>query len=305
MKTYINDSPNENRRSHKENNIIKKGNISNKISKYNRYFSSSLPKENKTIKKYINEKLSSIRNNNINTQKTLIERNPKISNLKYKTNLIYKKINLASSLNIKKKYSNDNIKPKYNLKGTIYNKKNISTIKINNANDINNNFYYDNSKKINSITTSASARRNTFKKVTDPSKFNNCNYYRSIYNNKRLNSIERNKTLFTRFNYNIRKILDENNISKNKINIYNYKIKNNDSNNINENNNIYENNNINENIILQQYDSQGSKKYRDENINYNNLSYCIDDYNHISNKTINYVNKLKEENDVLKKELKE
>ena len=302
MKAFINESPDVHKKSQKENNKIKKRNFSNKMTKNNKYFSSSLPKENKTVKKYINEKLNSIRRNNINCHKCLIDRSNDKSSPKYKTNLIYKKINITSNLNTKKKHSNDNIKKKINIKEAIYNKKNISTIKINNTNDNYNNVNYDNSKLFNNITTSASARVSSLNRTKDTSRFNYYNHSKNNFNNARFNSIERNKTLYNRVNNNIIKFLDENYYGHNKINVFNYKIK-----------NIDNDNNTNENAILIKDDFQGSQNYQDENIDYNNISFCIDNYlNNIANKgsynsntNSNYVNKLKEENDALKKELKE
>ena len=60
MKTNLNDHQNKHTKTIKEVSISKKGIISNQISQYNRYLSSSLPKENKTLKKYINDRLNSI-----------------------------------------------------------------------------------------------------------------------------------------------------------------------------------------------------------------------------------------------------
>ena len=122
MKTNLNDHQNKLTKTIKEVSISKKGIISNQISQYNRYLSSSLPKENKTLKKYINDRLSSINKKKINFHKSLIHQDPPKSTEKYKSNLIYRKNNLNSNLKINQKSMDKSLK-KNIIKGRIYNKK--------------------------------------------------------------------------------------------------------------------------------------------------------------------------------------
>ena len=305
MNTYLNVRPNKYIKSLKEVNLFKKDNNSSQISHYNRYLSSSLPKENKTLKKYINERLNSITKIKNKFQNSLIRQNPSKSNSKYKQNLIYKKSTLSSNLCTNKKSINQNLKQKL-MKDRIYNKKTILTIKKSPTSyeNINENYKSanikkdDNSKLINSISTST-GMNSTTNKFAECSNFR---YYDS--NNYNNSSIEKNKTIYDKYNNNKRFLLDESNYCKHKINNFNYETGSDDY--------------INENIILLKCDnnysslsfgnsfsysnSQRSKKYNEDRINKNHKN-CTFYFN--NNKNSLYVNKLKEENEQLKKELKE
>ena len=305
MKTYFNDHRNKYIKSLKEINLFKKDNNSSQITHYNRCLSFSLPKENKTLKKYINDRLNSITKIKNNFQNSLIQQNPSKSISKYKQNLIYKKSNLSSNLYTRKKSINQNLKQKL-MKDRIYNKKSILTIKKSPTSNENINDNYksvnlkkdDNSRLIKSISTST-GMNSTINKIAECSNFR---YYDSYkYNNS---SKEKNKTIYERCNNNKKFLLDESNYCKHKINNFNYETGSDDY--------------INENIILLKCDnnyssltfgnsfsysnSQRSKKSNENRINKNNNN-CTFFFN--NNKNSLYINKLKEENEQLKKELKE
>ena len=311
MKTNLNDHQNKHTKTIKEVSISKKGIISNQISQYNRYLSSSLPKENKTLKKYINDRLNSINKKKINLCKSLIHQDPPPkSTEKYKSNLIYRRNNLNSNLKINQKSLDKSLK-KNIIKERIYNKKSILTIKKNNTHNNNSNDNYksvnikksDNSKLINSISTSAGMSSSS-NKIDENSKMNYYDYHKNNYNLLN-NSIEKSNTVCDKYNNNNRFFLDESNYCRPKINNFNYETGSDD--------------NINENIIFLKCDnyssltfgnsfsysnSQRSKKNNDENINNNNITFFFNNSNN-NNKNNTYVNKLKEENEALKKELKE
>ena len=125
MKSNLNENPNRYKKNNKEIIFHKKAKISNKINNCNIYSSSSLPKMNKTLKKYINEKLN-IKNNKFNKFNNLYqEQNPSRSNPKNKSLLIYKKENIFLIQKVNPKSKDKNIKHK-NIKEQVYSKKNIS-----------------------------------------------------------------------------------------------------------------------------------------------------------------------------------
>jgi len=298
MKVNNNDDLTKCLREIKRRNFHKKSSTS-KID--NLKISSSSLKPNKTIQKYINERLNSIKKSkNYDSIKSKIKINVKPN----KNKLI-----IISHKNKNKKYI-EAIKNKKKTESFL-----IDKIKDNNSidNSLNKSFNIifkrkENSKEsklINSISTSAgiSFCSNENKKNMNyiENKINENNYYYNI-NKYNVDSISYKKNNYNYLNdYNIKKILEESNCNKN--------------NNIN-----YENgNDDNEYKIFFKFDdnslltfgnsfsysnSQRNKLKNDDKIS-NKRTSCknfISSYN-INNKI--YVNKLKEENETLKKELKE
>lgn len=298
MKVNNNDDLTKCLREIKRRNFHKKSSTS-KID--NLKISSSSLKPNKTIQKYINERLNSIKKSkNYDSIKSKIKINVKPN----KNKLI-----IISHKNKNKKYI-EAIKNKKKTESFL-----IDKIKDNNSidNSLNKSFNIifkrkENSKEsklINSISTSAgiSFCSNENKKNMNyiENKINENNYYYNI-NKYNVDSISNKKNNYNYLNdYNIKKILEESNCNKN--------------NNIN-----YENgNDDNEYKIFFKFDdnslltfgnsfsysnSQRNKLKNDDKIS-NKRTSCknfISSYN-INNKI--YVNKLKEENETLKKELKE
>lgn len=330
MKTFLNDRQSKNINYQKEVGMLKKIKIASHISEYKSYLSSSLPKESKTIKKYINEKLNSIKKTKTQLPNSLIHRNSKRSTQKTKTSLIYNKNNATTKLNTNLKTIDKGLNQKI-VKKIIY-KKNILALKnthrqndnIHNDTNIHNDNYKsfnakknDNSKIINSISTSGGMTNSTDKDKDKNEVNSKFNYYDDQKTNfvysLGQNSLEKNNILINRYNNN-RFLLEESNYCKHKINNFNYETGSDD--------------NLNENIVFLKCDnyssltfgnsfsysnSQRSKKYNDENLNINNINN-INDNNNSNNipffynkkkSNKNYVNKLKEENEALKKELKE
>ena len=327
MKTFLNDRLNKSTKNHKEIITCKKSVISSQICEYNKYLSSSLPKENKTLKKYINEKLNSMNKSKIQFHNSLFPRNSQKSNQKIKNSLIYIKNKVTTKLsNNNLKTIDKSLKPKF-IKERIYNKKNIFSIKKNHTQNDNSNENYksfnakkiDNSKIINSISISTSAGMTSSSNKNKNEENSHFNYShkdkdKNNYNYTLChNSIEKNNTLNNCYN-NKRFLLEESNYCNHKINNFNYETGSDD--------------NLNENIVFLKCDnyssltfgnsfsysnSQRSNKYNDENININNYNNGTNNsssnnvtfyFSNKKNKNI-YLNKLKEENEALKKELKE
>lgn len=297
MKVNNNDDLTKCLREIKRRNFHKKSSTS-KID--NLKISSSSLKPNKTIQKYINERLNSIKKSkNYDSIKSKIKINVKPN--KNKLIISHKNKNKKYIEAIKKKKKTDSFL--------------IDKIKGNNSidNSLNKSFNIifkrkENSKEsklINSISTSAgiSFCSNENKKNMNyiENKINENNYYYNI-NKYNVDSFSNKKNNYNYVSdYNIKKFLEESNCNKN--------------NNIN-----YENgNDDNEYKIFFKFDdnslltfgnsfsysnSQRNKLKNDDKIS-NKRTSCK---NFISSYSINnkiYVNKLKEENETLKKELKE
>ena len=312
MKSNLNENPNKYKKNNKEIIFQKKAKISNKINNCNIYTSSSLPKINKTLKKYINEKLN-IKNKKFNN--LYQEQNPSRSNPKNKSILIYKKENISLNQKINPKSKDKIIKHK-NIKEQVYSKKNISKNNYNyahphphphphnlNKNTENNKSFNcflkrKQSKKqlklINSVSTSAGMSSSS-NKIEENGRLTNHDYHSNFNNN---NSIDKNNITYDK-SINKRIFLEESNYCKHKINNFNYETGSDD--------------NLNENIIFLKYDNNSSLTFGNS-FTYSNSQRSKstkknENVDNISNKfpfrNNNYVNKLKEENETLKKELKE
>ena len=301
MKESNNDDEAKSLKEIKRRNFHKKSSAS-KID--NLKISPSSLKPNKTIQKYINERLNSIKKSkNYDAIKSKIKINVKTNKNKL----------IISNKNKKNKKDTEVIKKKKKIDSFL-----IDKIKSNNSvdNSLNKSFNIifkrkENSKEsklINSISTSAGisfcSNENKKNMKYIENKINENNYYYNI-NKYNVDSFSNKKSNCNYLNdYNIKKFLEESNCNKN-----------NNINNIN-----YENgNDDNEYKIFFKFDdnslltfgnsfsysnSQRNKLKNDDKIS-NKKTSCK---NFISSYNINnniYVNKLKEENETLKKELKE
>ena len=301
MKESNNDDEAKSLKEIKRRNFHKKSSAS-KID--NLKISPSSLKPNKTIQKYINERLNSIKKSkNYDAIKSKIKINVKTNKNKL----------IISNKNKKNKKDTEVIKKKKKIDSFL-----IDKVKSNNSvdNSLNKSFNIifkrkENSKEsklINSISTSAGisfcSNENKKNMKYIENKINENNYYYNI-NKYNVDSFSNKKSNCNYLNdYNIKKFLEES-----------YCNKNNNINNIN-----YENgNDDNEYKIFFKFDdnslltfgnsfsysnSQRNKLKNDDKIS-NKKTSCknfINSYN-INNNI--YVNKLKEENETLKKELKE
>lgn len=301
MKTKLNDYSKKYKKNNKETISHKKTNNINKITNFNIYISSSLPKVNKTLKKYINEKLNVKKNKYNNLYQ---EQNPHKSNSKNSTLLIYNRENM--SLNqYKIQKSKDKNTKQNSINEQIYSKKKFINLKYNyihksnysteNNKTINFLLKRKQSKKqlkiINSVSTSTRMSSSS-NKVEENGKFLCHNYYN---NNKK----DKSNITYDR-NNNKNSFLDESNYCKHKINNFNYETGSDD--NLNENIIFLKNDNSSSLTFRNSFtysNSQRSKSTKKSEINdkvNNNLTFYYKN---------NYVNKLKEENETLKKELKE
>lgn len=312
MKVGINDYRNKGNDNYNKFHFHRKDNMKSHNINYYLYISSSLPKSNKTVQKYINKKLNSINKNNNNLEKEAFtkQNNQKIFQKK-KPITLYKReryINNNQKLKqkfLKEKTINENINRTSISKDD--NKSNF--IKILNNNNINNYFNYNISEKrnqyskksniINSGSTSAGMSISSNKnKIEENSK---------ISNNIEYNSIGRSSNvIYDRNRVSHRFFLDEHNYCRPKINNSNYETGSDD--------------NFNENIIFLKCDNYSSLTFGnsfsysnshrtkstkrqnniDENKTNNLTFYCKS-----NNKNKFYLNKLKEENEALKKELQQ
>ena len=309
MKTNFNDCAKRFNKKSKEVIFHKKINISTKLSNYNTYISSSLPKTNKTLKKYINDKLNIMKKkSNYNLYQ---EQNPK-SISKIKTILIYK--NEDNFLNTKNNQKPKNILLKQrNINSQIYSKKSISKSKFNYVNTLNKST--DNNKSftcllrrkqskkqlklINSVSTSAGMSSSS-NKIDENGRFTFHDYH--INNNNCINTLDTNNNIIYDKKSSKRCFYEESNYCKPKINNFNYETGSDD--------------NLNENIIFLKNDNNSSLTFgnsftysnsqrskstkKDKNVD--NINNQLSLYNNNNN---NYLTKLKEENETLKKELKE
>ena len=315
----------------KKPNFNKKSNFHNNNNDYDLYKSSLIPKTNKTIQKYINEKLNIINKNNQKVEKPIF-----IQKNKPNPNIIYKKVKNNYSLNQRKnpKSKDGNIKQnimdeKINIQKSNSNNKNNYYYDTNNKNKENNTTFMYNisekrkqnekkSKLINSGSTSAGQSISSNNKMDESAKltyfeYNNDKYnigYKSIENKNNINS----NITYDKVNTNKKRFFfDDPNYIRPSINNFNYETGSDD--------------NINENTIFLKYDNYSSLTFgnsfsysnsnrskstkRNNNINNNNINNDENTNNNnitffaqYNNKNKNYVNKLKEENEALKKELK-
>ena len=319
MKVLNNDYSNKFIKTTKKSSGHKKGNISIQNIQNNSNISSSLPKLNKTLYKYVNEKLDSMKKLNNNNKNTLIVNQHNKSNSKKKHIFIYKKASLSPNLRGVKKSKEKNLKQK-NIKEKIYNKKSISKNKILNQSVVDNNFNKNKSFTIitkrkenskhssiikNSISTSAGLSISS-NKIYESNRY--------IYSNNNSHSHDKKNNTNTTYNINNRNdqrfFIEERDYCNHKINNFNYETGSDDI--------------LNENMIFLKCDnystltfgnsfsySNSKRKNNEENININinnkniNITSFIDENNindNNNNKNIYYY-KLKEENESLKKEL--
>ena len=319
MKAHFNGLSNENIKTTKSSFYLNKRNFLRENNQNKTYISSSIPKTNKTLKKYINEKLNSMKKIKNNPRKSLIKNNDTKSNQKNKINIIYKKTSLSSNFVKFQKPKERNQKQK-NIKENIYNKNIISkNSNLNQNYKTCNNFNKNSSfniitkrkedrKKSNIIisTSTTGGLSISSDKISNSTKFdfdknnsNNESHYihKNIINNNTNDIINRNDKRY---------FLEDRGYCKHKINNFNYETGSDD--------------NPNDNIIFLKCDNYSSltfgnsfsysnsqrknKNNNDENININNKNLtCFVNTNNTKNN--NDVNKLKEENEALKKELQE
>ena len=290
----------------------------------NQKISSPVLKPNKTIKKYINERLNSIKKINMNKKEEFLinyaKQNYKNQQNSKKNKLIIYPIqnNIKKHIVVIKKKKNKEKKFEEEIiKDNDYNRYNNNDNSIDKTFNIisNKNKNESNKESKNSISTSAglsfySNENKKNYKYSDSDRIRYNNYYNNIhkYNVDSL-SIKKN-SFINDFDSN-KFFLEESNYNKDIINNFNYE----------------SNDDNSENKILLKYDdnslltfgnsfsysnSQRSKSTHNllingdnDNINNNEKKSCK---NLFSNYNINnniYVNKLKEENETLKKELKE
>lgn len=316
MKTNFNDYHNRAIIINNRDIISKKSHILNNNMNNDIYISSSLPKINKTLQKYINQKLTSIKNN---------KKFEKLNNSQ-KPNIIYKKIKFSPKQNNIQKSKEKNIK-QIKIFQKIYNKKNISKNDNSNFNSTKYNIIKENDKYSN-VNISEKRRQNSKQskvissggstsaglsissnKMDENARYTfygyNNNDYKSGYQSIGKNNNDKNITC-DRNNKNNIFILDESNYFRHRINNFNYETGSDD--NINENNMFLKFDNYSSLTFGNSFSNSNSKRSistkrhcnYEENIN-NNLTFS-----HQTNiKNNNYINKLREENEALKKELKE
>ena len=314
MKVKFNDYQNKSIRINNQANIPKKINILKKYINNSLYISSSLPKTNRTLQKYINQKLSLIKNT---------KNFDKLNNSK-KPNIIYEKARNSTRLNYSQRSKEKNIVHK-NMYQKIYNKKNIPKNENNNFNYPNYNINKENesfnvnisakrkqnskqSKIINSGSTSAGLSISS-NKIDENVKYTlyeyNINNYKSGYKPIEKNDInDINITYDKKLNSN-RFNLDESNYFRHKINNFNYETGSDD--NFNENNIFLKCDNYSSLTFGNSFSYSNSKRSKStkRNNNEDNINNTMAFYYQSNNKNNNYINKLKEENEALKKELKE
>jgi hypothetical protein len=308
MKVNNNDDLTKSLKEIKRRNYNKKSSIP-KIN--NLKISSSSLKPNKTIQKYINERLNSIKKSKNNYKENnsiydAIKSKIKINVKPNKNKLIisHKKKNNNKYIEvIKKKEKTDNflidkVKDNSNVDNSLNKSFNIIFKRKENSKE---------SKLINSFSTSAgiSFCSNENKKNMNyiENKINENNYYYNI-NKYNVDSFSNKKCIYNYLNdYNIKKFLEESNCNQNNKKNINYENGNDD----NEYKIFFK---FDDNSLLtfgnsfSYSNSQRNILKNDDKIS-NKRSSCKD---FLSSYNINnniYVNKLKEENETLKKELKE
>ena len=322
MKVNFNDNQNRTIKNSKRANCPNNNHILNKNMINELNISSSLPKTNKTLRKYINQKLTSIKNN----------KKIEILNNSLNPKIVYKKVNFSPKRNISKKpkEKKNNLK-QIKIYQKIYNKKNISKNENTNFNFNNTeyNIYKENDKYINSNIISAKRRKNSKQskivssgstsaglsissnKIEENARYTyyeyNINDYKSGCKSIIKNNNDNDKNIaYETNNINKRFILDESNCCKHRINNFNYETGSDDY--LNENNILLKFDNNSSLTFGNSFSYSNSKRSKstkrhnnnDENIN-NNLTF----FQQSNNKNNNYINKLKEENEALKKELRE
>ena len=333
MKVNPNDFTTKSSRDIKRIKINKKSQLPSPI---NPRITSPILKANKTIQKYINEKLSSIKKNNISKkEENSLQRNKPKINFKNHPNLIKNKLIISP----KQRYSQKSIeviKKQKNTKES--NKKNKSKNKVNIINNyksiehsnkpiniiLNKNQNSKESKLINSISTSSglSFCSNENKKNL-PFNNNGINNSSQINTNKNnnCNCRTKNSQSNTKINSNTKNIegdiKEDTNKSKHNINNFNYESGSEDK--FSENKIYLKCDNYSLLTFGNSFSYSNSKRSKStkKKVDKNNEEYNIDQNKTINickdlvfnygnnNKNNNYVNELKKENETLKKELKE
>lgn len=332
MKVYPNDYSTITVREKKMNNIYKK---TNNFSQNKKRITSPIIKSNKTIQKYINERLNTIKK--INTiyikEEFQIEKHPQKMNYKNHPNLIKNKIIISPKQRHSQKYikvikknkknrekkveenfslnkdkENDNNNDKYNSIDRSTKSINIIYQKKQNSKE---------SKLINSISTSSGL---SFHSIENK---NNCNNHQRNFNNNGFYKYKDDLRLIYKNNYindndTNKRLLEESNQIKPNINNFNYESGSED--NLSENKIFLKCDNYSLLTFGNSFSYSNSKRSKSTKKNdnneekkdaYNNNNYkiCSKDliFNNYYNKSNNNIsiNRLKEENETLKRELKQ
>ncbi len=332
MKVYPNDYSTITVREKKMNNIYKK---TNNFSQNKKRITSPIIKSNKTIQKYINERLNTIKK--INTiyikEEFQIEKHPQKMNYKNHPNLIKNKIIISPKQRHSQKYIKVIKKNKKNREKKVEENFSLNKDKENN----NNNDKYNSidrstksinilyqkkqnskeSKLINSISTSSGL---SFHSIENK---NNCNNHQRNFNNNGFYKYNDDLRLIYKNNYindndTNKRLLEESNQIKPNINNFNYESGSED--NLSENKiflkcdnyslltfgNSFSYSNSKRSKSTKKNDNNEEKK---DSYNNNNYKICSKDliFNNYYNKSNNNIsiNRLKEENETLKRELKQ
>ena len=333
MKVIPNDFNNKSTKDIRKIKIIKKSRLPSPI---NQRMTSPILKTNKTIQKYINEKLDSIKKNNISKkeEKSLLQKKSKI-NFKNHPNLIMNKLIINPQQRQIKKNQQVNKKQKNNKEN---NKKNNKKKKVNNFNNYKSIDHYNKSlniilnkkqkskesKLINSLSTSSGlsfCSNENKKNLPFNNKeiiHNNNNHFDSNKNNNynsRANDTHSISKInsSTKFIGEDKQFIEDTNRTKH-INNFNYESGSED--NFSDNkiylkcdnyslltfgNSFSYSNSKRSKSTIKKGDNNNLENNKDKNKTINickDLIYKYDNNN-------NYVSKLKEENETLKKELKE
>jgi hypothetical protein len=333
MKVNPNDYSTITKKDKKKNNIYKK---SNNVSQNNKRLSSPMLQSNKTIKIYINEKLNkitktkstniTIKNNNGKKEEYLMGKHTQKINFKNHPNIIKNKIVLSP----KKKHSQKRIKvikkQKKDKEKKIENnlqknrKQNCNSFNNINCNSIdhnNNSFNVFSQKKedtkesklINSISTSSgmSFYSNDNKKNSSN---NNNDDKNEAYKDNNNDNIIQNKQYINDFELN-KKSIEESSRIKPKINNFNYESGSDDNNS--EKKIFLKCDNYSLLTFGNSFSYSNSKRSKSTKKNENNeqkssksfyKDVMINNYNDKNNNNYILLNKLKEENETLRKELK-
>ena len=335
MKVHPNDFKTRSSKDIRKIIINKKSNV---VSPNNQKATSSIFKANKTIQKYINSRLNSINKShqnelfqkekiktkfNFKNHPNIIKNKLSFNSTRYFNNKSIEKIKKPKNNNsktISKNISKQNSKHKKN-DNNIYNSKDHShNSSLNKINPTKNKENTKESKLINSVSTSSgiSYCSNENKKCSPNSKekkeIYNKNDDNKNLNNNIYNYNEDSNPIMGNYDYNSKNFLEETNRARHNINNFNYESGSDD--------------NFSENKIFLKCDdyslltfgnsfsysnSQRSKSTKrkgnieEKNEDNNKISIFCNDLinNYNNNKNSLYVNKLKEENETLKKELKE
>ena len=334
MKVYPNDYSTITVREKKRNSLYKK---TNNFSQNKKRITSPIIKSNKTIQKYINERLNTIKKINTNhiKEEFQIEKHPQKINYKNHPNLMKNKIIISPKQRHSQKYIKVIKKNKKNKEKKVEENFSLNKDKENNYNndkycsiDRNTksiNIIYQKkqnskeSKLINSISTSSGL---SFRSIIENKKNFNINHQRNydnngfykynddlhlIYKNNYINDYDTNKKLF-----------EESNQIKPIVNNFNYESGSDD--NLSENKIFLKCDNYSLLTFGNSFSYSNSKRSKstkkndnneEKNDAYNNNNYKISCkdliFNNYYNKSNNniFINRLKEENETLKRELKQ